>query len=321
MTRTHFFILILALGSLASTCEQEVSLALPQPEERMVVLCNFTPNQPFEVVVSRSQDLLSDQSTSYVRDAEVRVFDEHNALLANLSQFVESEDPEEAPYYTNTSFMPQVGQPYTLKVRAKGLEQVQATDAIPIPVPLQQIEITSFQLQPSDFEGIQRFKIQLHLAIHDPPVQENFYHLNLYQEVRSFQVLGERDTLWGPTQLVLAGIASTSLDAGILSELDNGLLFSDVQLDGQLIDLALDADFFLAVPPSERHYFTFGDVYVELRSTSKAYYLYHSTLSRQRKSANTPFSEPVVIYNNIEQGLGNFSGYSTFIGKVTPPPQ
>lgn len=321
MIRTHTLILILALGSLASTCEQEVSLTLPQPQERMVVLCNFTPNQPFEVVVSRSQDLLSAQPASYVRDAEVRIFDEHNTLLANLSQFVESEDPDVAPFYTNTSFLPQVGQPYTLKVRAKGLDQVQATDAIPIPVPLQQVEIASFQLQPSDVEGIKRFQMQLHLALHDPPAQDNYYHLNLYQEVKSFQVLGARDTVWGPAQLLLAGIASSSLDAGILSELDNGLLFSDVHLDGQLIDLTLDADFFIAIPPQSERNYTFGDVYVELRSTSKAYYLYHSTLSRQRKSANTPFSEPVVIYNNIEQGLGNFSGYSIFVGKVTPPPQ
>ncbi len=321
MTRTLTFILILALGSLASTCEQEVSLTLHQPEERMVVLCNFTPNQPFEVVVSRSQDLLSDQSTSYVRDAEVRVFDEYNALLANLSQYVESENPDVAPYYTNTSFMPQVGQPYTLKIRAKGLEQVQATDAIPVPVPLQQIEITSFQLQPSDLEGIQRFQIRLQLKLHDPPGRNNYYHLNLYQEVKSFRTTAERDTLWGPSQLVQVGIASSSLEAGVLSALDNGLLFSDHQLDGQLVNIELDADFFLAVPSSAKSTFTFGDVYVELRSTSEAYYLYHSTLSRQRKSANTPFSEPVVIYNNIEQGVGNFSGYSTFIGKVTPPPQ
>ncbi len=313
--------ILLALASLASTCEQDISVTLPQPPERMVVICNFTPNQPFEVVVGRSQSLLSTQPATYVRDAEVRIFDEHNKLLAHLSQLIEREDPSVPPYYTNASFLPQVGQRYTLKVRAQGLQQVQATDAIPIPVPLQALDILSFQLQPSDLEGVQRFKMLLRVRLHDPPAQANYYHLNLYQEVKSYQLHGERDTIWGPTQLVLAGIASTSFKAGIRSALDNGLLFSDDLLDGQLIDIELDADFFLGVPPPSERRYTFGDVYVELRSTSKAYYLYHSTLSRQRKSANTPFSEPVAIYNNIEQGLGNFSGYSAFVGKVTPPPQ
>ncbi|GEM_PF-817776 len=321
MIRIGTLLTLVTLVSIASTCEQDISLELPSSPEQLVVLCNFTPNEPFQVVVSRSHTLLdAPHSPNYVPDAEVRIFN-GNTLLANLNQWVESEKPDVASYYTNTSFIPQVGQPYTIKVRTKGMPPVQATDAIPLPVPLQEVRIVNFSSQASDLQGIDRFKFSIRLQLHDPPGQENFYHINVYQKVHAFLLINNgHDTLWSPPQLVRTGIANSDWQDGIFSTVDKGLLFSDKQYDGDIISMKLNIDFFLSIPTSPYSY-VLGDVYIELRSTSHAYYLYHSTLSRQQENLNKPFSEPVAIYNNIQGGLGNFSGYSTFISKITPPPQ
>jgi hypothetical protein len=51
-------------------------------------------------------------------------------------------------------------------------------------------------------------------------------------------------------------------------------------------------------------------VYVELRTISEEYYRYQSTLARQLIVRQDPFAEPVTIFNNIEGGYGNFSGFT-----------
>ena len=51
-------------------------------------------------------------------------------------------------------------------------------------------------------------------------------------------------------------------------------------------------------------------VYVELRTITKEYYKYHSSLARQLIVRQDPFAEPVTIFNNIEGGYGNFSGFT-----------
>ena len=52
------------------------------------------------------------------------------------------------------------------------------------------------------------------------------------------------------------------------------------------------------------------EVFVELRTITESYYKYHSSLARQLIVRQDPFAEPVTIFNNIEGGYGNFSGFS-----------
>jgi hypothetical protein len=50
------------------------------------------------------------------------------------------------------------------------------------------------------------------------------------------------------------------------------------------------------------------DVYVELHTVSKDHYLYQQTLQLYRSSSNSKSSEPVHVYNNINNGYGIFAG-------------
>jgi hypothetical protein len=60
-------------------------------------------------------------------------------------------------------------------------------------------------------------------------------------------------------------------------------------------------------------------VYVELRTITEEYYKYHSSLARQIIVRDDPFAEPVTIFNNIEGGYGNFSGFSPNISSSDLP--
>ncbi|MBL7776183.1 MAG: DUF4249 family protein, partial [Saprospiraceae bacterium] len=49
-------------------------------------------------------------------------------------------------------------------------------------------------------------------------------------------------------------------------------------------------------------------LFVEWRTLSEDFYRYHLSLARQGN--NIPWSDPDALYNNIQGGYGNFSGFS-----------
>ena len=53
-----------------------------------------------------------------------------------------------------------------------------------------------------------------------------------------------------------------------------------------------------------------GMITVYLNSLSKEFYKYALSFSEQIETGDNPFTEPVKVYSNIENGLGVFAGYS-----------
>jgi len=87
---------------------------------------------------------------------------------------------------------------------------------------------------------------------------------------------------------------------------DGGVLFTDEDFDGQKATLTF---YSLLSFNNAAHQ---GKVVGELRTVSKDYYLYHTSLSRQIANKDRPFVEPISVYSNIENGLGIFSGYTVY---------
>lgn len=58
------------------------------------------------------------------------------------------------------------------------------------------------------------------------------------------------------------------------------------------------------------------EIYVELRTISEGMYNYLRTLNMQLVNRLNPFSEPVSVFSNIENGVGIFAGYSEELIKI-----
>ena len=57
------------------------------------------------------------------------------------------------------------------------------------------------------------------------------------------------------------------------------------------------------------------EVYIDLQSISKSYYLYLKSRSASSNSNNF-FSEPIQIHNNVEGGIGILGSYSSNVRKI-----
>jgi hypothetical protein len=86
----------------------------------------------------------------------------------------------------------------------------------------------------------------------------------------------------------------------LASQRDGSVVFSDVTFNGNLRELRF------RIP------FGFGSgspkFLVQLENLSEDFYLYSNSLSRYQNTGANIFSEPVLVYSNIKDGLGIFAG-------------
>jgi len=179
---------------------------------------------------------------------------------------------------------------YSIKAFAPGFEPVHATTEIPTPSKIVDLQIKDLNIQASDindFKNILHYKVEFNID-HYP--SNWYYHLIFYN--------------------VYVGNAYPSLvdpqptdQIPFISNYDFGIL-----IDRHDIPVGQPLSFnFVEWSIKNKDLKT---VYVELRSVTQDYYKYSSSLARQVIVRQDPFAEPIPIFNNIEGGYGNFSGFS-----------
>ena len=298
--------LILFLGFIvlsASTCEEEVDLSITSAPPKLVIHSTFSPDQSFEILLSKTQGLFEETAYQDIQDATVEIY-QGNQFVEQL-RLISSLSPS---YYVGNSF-PEASKNYSIKISAPSLPSIEAQNTIPKKVDISSVNVTGVRiknLQIIDPEGKDReYTFTVKTTIKDPVDIENYYHLNFYIEPIEYIITMEEDTfinvlpLFGP--LALDDPLDNSPAVPFLLE---GALIKDQTFNGQ--EQSFSFQFLRQIDSSDR---LIGNVIVELRSVSKEYYLYHSSLHRHVIAQANPLSEPVIVFNNIQNGYGTFSGY------------
>lgn len=307
MVRHIFTILsgLLLLGLLHS-CEEPLDLEdLPQFEPKLVVISNFAEGQAVIVSVAKSQLIGNVDPEEYIVNAEVDLYWE-DTFLERL-QLVIPKDPNYPPYYKSWENKPIAGVEYTIRVFVDGFRPVMAKSSVPPSVKITAFNLAHVVAEPVHGGVYRRNHFSAIVDFDDPSTSKNYYHLNITQQINNFVVEGE-DTL--VTKSILQAVAFDPLDNqnGISAHLNGGLLFEDKPGKKALgISFAVDID-----PRSQ----LLGKTYLELRTLSKEYYLYYTSLSRSEGSNPNPLNDPVIVYENIENGYGIFAGYSNSLDSL-----
>lgn len=296
-------IALFSLLLMSSTCERPVELDLPLPEPKLVIVSNFTNGEELHVRVSKSRSVLDDSPEEYIGDATVELFVD-DIFLESLT-LVTPQAPRESPYYKTQQTSIQVGVVYNIKVTAPGFEPVMAQSSIPPRVNLRDFTISDLQIHEGGQPGSLIYSYRVGVSFDDPIKQVNYYHLNFYQQVQDCLFVGG-DTLILRNYLQPVVFSNNNSNNYLQAYFGGGVLIQDTPFDGQTISLnfPMSVEIF---PENQK----LGKIYAELRAVSEDYYLFHNSLSRQQNAGNggTP-SEPIFIYNNIENGHGIFAGYS-----------
>lgn len=185
------------------------------------------------------------------------------------------------------------GLTYSIEASAPGFQTVEASTTIPSPSTISDLTIKTISIEQSELNQFKkniRYTLQFKINHTEP---NHYYHLVFYNSYVGLQ----NPYLVNP---------ELSDNQPFIHHYEYGVLLnrSDVRDDQTLIFNFVD----WTVEGND-----LKRVYVELRSITEEYYKYHSSLARQLMVRQDPFAEPVTIFNNIDGGYGNFSGFATSV--------
>jgi hypothetical protein len=287
-----------------TACERDAQLDLNNNSPEVVVLSNFSDLDTLEVVVSKTRPVLDEGKPEYISNARLVLY--VNGFFADTFQYVASPVLQAPGYYISSKVVPKPGDRCSLVVEVPGFDPVKGESRMPFPVFID----TAFTMLVVEKEQIDeelsQATIEVKLKVLHEPGVENYFHLNFYQQGFDFQLDQEGDTIKFPFFSLPLVVAPGDDEIPLVPYIENrGVLFTEQALEGNqgILSFSLKFQYY---PQSQ----ILDDFLIELRTTSREYYLYHRSLARQHQAGQHPFSEPVILYSNIENGHGIFAGFT-----------
>jgi len=296
-TRRITYIIMLFIP-LIMACEKIIDIDIPDSERKIVLNGLINPDSLIEVNISRSMSILEDNIFLFLEDASVSLY-EDNVEIGSL-QYMGFGD------YKLLDFYPAFGSSYRLEVESSGLKSVSAQTELPAPVPFSEIDTSSIE------NNWGESALKLSFSLQDPQ-EENFYalSLNATHKVFDFETFELLDSL---TTYQLYFELSTSGQGNVQDLLveDNATVYFNSKVF--IADHLFNGKEFNIDLLVEKYFFMDADtvwIDVNVEHVPKAYYLYAASINKYDRTHDNPFSEPVSVYSNVENGLGIFTGYST----------
>lgn len=286
-----YFLLIFIVSILSFSCEKEVYIELPEPEESFVVE-GWIEQDDYPVVVLTRNSSYFDKVDSttlsklFVTTATVLVSDGETTEQLSLDYsniFLGIYPPVQ---YKGKQLKGEVGKTYELTIYVEG-DTITGKTTIPEPVTFE-----SLWWQP-DTAGTDLLKDSLGYlwaTFTDDPNTKNYY--------RIFSKRIGRDRKFIPLF---------------------GSVYPDMFFDGKTITFSMyrgietfsDADAIQSEADAEElFYYKKGDtVIVKLTSIDEAHYLFWRTIEQELFTGGNPFVYPAIIRHNVVGALGVFGGY------------
>jgi hypothetical protein len=295
---THILIITVLL---ISSCIKEIEIKTETVEKLPVINCIFSPDSVFKVSVSLPIEITSN-TAQYVEDAVIKITSEDNTVI-NL-------------FYTGSNGIYKSAQKplsnvlYTLEADINGYETVRASDMIPVPVYIENVEyyhdqdvlnndsIPMSNISFVDDGNIENYYDCIGFALNQETGMKEYFNSPYYGEFYPDNVL---------------------LNEGDIDYYPSSFFFSDVLFNG--------SEYTLSVPIAGGPFYNSN---IEFRVTSRNYYLFRKYWTRHYynqsndHNVGTGFidvdfmgilrmSDPIEMFSNIENGYGIFAGYSADI--------
>jgi len=304
----HISILLLAsLIMLLPACEKEVPLEVEQTDQKLAILCTFSPGEPFDVELAKSTSLFhSNSNDNLIDDADIIICSDN--YCAPALPLFNGDDNVNSKYQSSDNLIiPEESKDYNITINIDGFDAISAHSTIPQVSKISHSTVGEITKYPNEFESIQDYNIRLAFKFLDDQAEDNYYHVKFYQVLDnspSNNVTSDPDTL----AIVQSNQGFSLVDdklSGNFTVTEGGILFKDAVFQKSLQELVFEPNFSFDNTKYEP-----VEIILELRTVSKEYYDYFSSAYRQNSQANVPFSDPTIIFSNVTNGLGVFAGYS-----------
>lgn len=276
-------------------CEQYLEVDLPDQEPKLVVNSLLESKDTLKVYLTQSIGVLDEwsygDSFDPVLGAHVEFTDESGGSKV-LAYREESTYSGMVGYYFLTEFQLKENESYRISAASDGMQDVSSEVVYPELVPIK--DVTYFRLGASEYSTEMEL-VEFTVLFDDLP-SSNYYEIS--------------GSYYGKSTLVDNHYFSGDLYPEPVNPLydkeltyqSRGVLFQDVLLQRE------GAEFkFRSTIPRNADL----DVTIMLSQVSPSFYQYERTLGLQINNEGDILSQPVLVYNNIENGLGIWRARTT----------
>jgi hypothetical protein len=271
--------LLLLMGT---SCSTDIDYN-PSPIPRSLVAYSILKaDSTLSVLVTSTQNL-TDKEISYVSDATVKIYDEHNLLLDS------AEYTEDGRYLS--SYKVFANQKLTIKVESPGFNAISASDYAPSKI---EIKEASYQ-ENYEYDAVNDYMYGLiTMTFQDNPNEKNYYEIVIVVDQGN-------GTFWRVTPFIVSNeFMNIHSHEGNKPQ---SILFNDALFNGKEIALRIKAQAGSSIP------------YIIFRNTSETYYRYQNSLysylfTVPEKNDGFFTVEPLNLYTNIIDGFGIIAGYN-----------
>ena len=278
------------------SCEKEVHIDLPYEGNKIVVNSFILKDSLIYARLTNSSQLSSFNNFPIPAGAKIDLYEDdvfkETMTRRNIFQ---------REYFVSLSKAIS-GKKYTLKASATGLDNAEGSDTIP-----QKASFTPVEFKQTSTGNDQKAKLVIN--INDPAGQKNYYRLRLYGADTNHQSTGPRLLIHKHYYhyFKVDNLASNN-DFDIFGDFEYWqIYFTDDEFDGRNVSLTINFD-----------YFSSSIMYIapELVHLSRDSYRYLQSRDNQFNNEDNPFTEAVVVYNNIKGGYGIVGGMADSITLV-----
>ena len=278
------------------SCEKVIEAKdLPEQDSRIVLNSLIYSEDLITANITASRGILSNKAFKDLDKAVCQVF-ENDAYLGNLINIQNGN--------FTSFFTAKVNNKYRLIISASGYSSVTATTIIPPrSVKYTNLErydtlnynyrLNQYSSTTKSLDGTSKFK----LKILDDLSAKNFYSIK-------------------PIVILTDSLGNTIENDGYLyiknnndenSYESNSFEMDDLtKVNGNQMQLDFDVSFYFNIPENLKSI----RVYIEVSNLTEEYYKYKITLKKQAEAGGGFFSEPVLVYSNVINGLGILGGSS-----------
>ncbi|MCK5137380.1 MAG: DUF4249 domain-containing protein [Bacteroidales bacterium] len=302
--KQNFAIALLA-SLLFSSCDKLFVIDIPDADQLVVVNSFFNGDEELSLTVTKSMQPQQNEEVVELKDAIVALFRD-NTFVENLSYYKSPVDSL-GRFYSST--IPVSGSTYKVEVEAEHQSKVITQSELPSMVDIvmdKAIWVKWITAEDSAFTIRYFFEI----AFNDPP-EDNFYYITASVPVYKLDTINNtsRFEAWQYAEIVTGELPNHEL------YINNALLFKDANFNASLKKITGTATMY-SIPDhfiyNEDKSFVLDKsmLHMELHSLSKDAFNFCSSYAKKLATQDDVYSEPTVIYTNVENGLGVFAGES-----------
>lgn len=297
--------LIFAL-SFISSCELVLDIDQPDFESSIVVSSLMGADTAVSVFLTNDRYILDDESSfAGLTDATIYLY-ENDQLIGQMEEFLglQSFDGEvlRGTYYLD--HIPAAGSSVQLEIEKSGYPTALVSDVIPAVAPSFTIDLVG---ESADFGGELNFEVTI-----NDPTGNDYYEIRAYQQYKvQLGYWDEEDQYVVDTAYTTEKFLLSVYSESVLLEeyLYDELMFSDRVFDGRSYTIPAETYISGGFYDDEEEEWEAGQLIVEVRKLSEAYYNYYTSAALQYWVDGDPFAQAVQVYSNVENGKGILGGY------------